>query len=128
MRKRQRKKNEKKILAKLAGDVSCGSLTQTISVDVHESITVREKIRKKHRRHGHKKPISESMSGDDLHSATGQWNQLTREIDRENNRYREIIINQQSGEVIRECDEPLTNHTGRGSAKSKPTRVLDCVG
>ena len=73
----------------------------------------------KHKRPGIKKPIYECVSGDDLHRDSGQWNKLTREIDRENNRYRELIVNPESGETIRECDEPLTEHFGRGSAKSK---------
>jgi len=86
---------------------------------VHEKLTIREKIGMKHKRPGHKKPIYESVSGDDLHRATGQWNKLTREIDRENNRYKEVIINPESGEVIRHCEEPLTKHFDRGSAKPK---------
>ena len=65
------------------------------------------------------KPIYELVSGEDLHRATGQWNQLTREIDRQNNRYKEVIVNSQTGEVVRHVDEPLTDHRGRGSAKPK---------
>ena len=100
---------------------SCGSLARNFSVHVHETLTLREKIGLKHKRPGHKKPIYESVSGDDLHRATGQWNKLTREIDRENNRYKEVIVNPASGEVLRHCDEPLTEHIGRGSAKPKPS-------
>jgi hypothetical protein len=100
---------------------SCGSTARTFSAHVHESVTFREKIGLKHKRPGHKKPIYESVSGEDLHRATGQWNQLTREIDRENNRYKEVIVNPQTGEVIRNVDEPLTSHTGRGSIKPKPS-------
>lgn len=73
----------------------------------------------KHRRPGHKKPILESVSGGDLYRDSGQWNHLTREIDRENNRYKEVILNPNTGEVIRSVDEPLTKHTSRGSAKPK---------
>jgi hypothetical protein len=75
----------------------------------------------KQKRPGHKKPIYESVSGDDLHRASGQWNKLTREIDRENNRYMELIINPETGQVLRHCDEPLTSHVDRGSAKPKPS-------
>lgn len=100
--------------------LSCGSTARTFSAHVHESLKLREKIGLKHKRPGNKKPIYESVSGEDLHRATGQWNQLTREINRENNRYREVIVNPQTGEVIRNIDEPLTSHTSRGSAKPKP--------
>ena len=99
---------------------SCGSLVRTFNVHVHESVTLREKIGLKHKRPGHKEPIYESVLGEDLHRATGQWNQLSREIDRENDRYKERIVNLQTGEVLRDVDEPLSNHTGRGSARPKP--------
>ena len=101
---------------------SCGSVARTFSVHVRESLTLREKIGLKHKRPGHKKPIYESVSGEDLHRDTGQWSQLTREIDRENNRYKEVIVKPQTGEIVRHVDEPLTDHTGRGSAKSKPIK------
>ena len=99
---------------------ACGSTVRTFSAHVHESVTLREKIGLKHKRPGYKKPIYESVSGEDLHRATGQWNQKTREIDRENNRYKEVIVNPQTGEVVRNVDEPLASHTGRGFAKPKP--------
>lgn len=101
---------------------SCGSLVRTFNVHVQETLTIREKIGMKQKRPGHKKPIYESVSGDDLYLATGQWNKLTREIDRENNNYKEVISNPESGEVLRHCEEPLTEHFGRGSAKQKPSK------
>lgn len=98
---------------------ACRSTARTFNVHVQETLTLREKIGLKHKRPGHKKPIYESVSGDDLHRKSGQWNHLTREIDRENDRYKEVILNPTTGEVIRSVDEPLTEHTGRGSAKPK---------
>lgn len=98
----------------------CGSTARHFGVHVNESVQVREKIGMKQKRPGHKKSIYESVSGDDLHRASGQWNKLTREIDRENNRYKEVIVNPETGEALRYCDQPLTDHTGRGSAKPKP--------
>jgi ribosomal protein S27AE len=99
---------------------SCGSLARNFGASMQETLTLREKLGLKHKRRGYKKPIYESISGDDLHRKSGEWNKLTREIDRENNRYREIIVNPTSGEVLRNVDEPLSEHTGRGSAKPKP--------
>lgn len=40
-------------------------------------------------------------------------------IDRENNRYREIIRDPDTGHVIHEVDEPLDEHRGHGCAKRK---------
>lgn len=39
-------------------------------------------------------------------------------IDRENNQYYEIIKNNQTGEIIHECKEPLSEHCGHGSDKN----------
>lgn len=98
---------------------SSDSMPRVLSVLVKDSFTIHEKIGMKHKRLGHKKPIYESVAGDDLYRATGKWNELTREIDRQNDTYKEIIVDPQSGEVIRHIEEPLTEHTKRGSAKSK---------
>lgn len=99
---------------------TCGSQARSFSLQVRETLTFRGKTGLKHKRPGYKKPILESVSGDDFCRATGQWNKLAREIDRKNNRYKEVIINPESGEVLRQCDEPLSEHVGRGSAKPKP--------
>lgn len=76
----------------------------------------------KHKRPGNKRPLYESIAGDDLYRETGQWNKLTREIDREKDRYRETIVNAETGEIIRQCDEPLNEHIGRGSDNPKSTK------
>lgn len=96
---------------------NCGSTTRTFNVEIHETVTLREKLGLKHKRPGFKKPIYEEVSGDDLHRKTDQWSKLLRIIDRQNNRYKEEILNSDTGEVLRSIDHPLTDHTGRGSAK-----------
>ena len=98
---------------------TCGSLARTFNKSIQDKLTIREKFGLKHKRPGYKKPIYESVAGDDLHRATVKWNKLTREIDRENNLYKELIINPDTGDVIRDCQKPLTEHVDRGSAKSK---------
>ena len=44
---------------------------------------------------------------------------LHRIIDRRHNRYYEKVHDPESREVIREVDEPLTDHQGRGDAKRR---------
>jgi hypothetical protein len=44
---------------------------------------------------------------------------LDRVIDRDNDYYLERIVDPETGEVIRECEEKLSEHQGRGSAKPK---------
>jgi hypothetical protein len=40
-------------------------------------------------------------------------------IDRDNNRYFEMVTDYESGEIIHHCEEPLSEHQGHGSAKPK---------
>jgi hypothetical protein len=100
----------------------CGSLSRLIEEAITESGTTKEKIGIQAKRLGLKKPYFESVSGDELYCATGQWNKLEQVIDRENNMYREEIIDPTTGKIIRSCDEPLTDHQNRGSAKRAPPK------
>ena len=47
---------------------------------------------------------------------TGALNRVRRVIDRENGKYLEHIEDER-GNVIRHCEEPLSEHQGHGSAK-----------
>lgn len=97
----------------------CGSTSRTFHVHIHESITLREKWGMK-ARHGDKgKPYIESISGDDLHRESGKWMKLERTIDRENDKYNEIVTDPSTGEIVHECEEPLSEHRGHGAAKNK---------
>ena len=42
---------------------------------------------------------------------------IERSINRDSNEYYERIMKKDTGEVVREVSEPLTEHQGRGSAK-----------
>jgi hypothetical protein len=42
---------------------------------------------------------------------------VERSIDRLEDRYSERVTDVDTGEVIRQCDEPLSAHQGHGSAK-----------
>ena len=55
-----------------------------------------------------------------LFNKTGDLHFITRIIDRWSNRYQERIIEVGTGRVVREVDEPLTEHRRRGSARKKP--------
>lgn len=53
----------------------------------------------------------------ELHWDTGRWQQAHRTFDKGNNRYVEKITDWDTGEVVRETDEPLDEHQGHGSAR-----------
>ncbi|WP_155803355.1 hypothetical protein [Bordetella sp. FB-8] len=61
------------------------------------------------------------------HLQTGsQWStslekmvEKVRDIDRDADAYYERVVDPDTGEVLRHCEEPLSEHFGRGSAKPK---------
>jgi hypothetical protein len=98
---------------------SGGSVKRDFHVLIEESISAKTQISVKQKRPGQKKPIFEEKSGDDFHRDTGTWRTLVRVIDRLRNRYFERITDPEIGGVYREEDQPLTEHTGHGSAKRR---------
>jgi predicted nucleic acid-binding Zn-ribbon protein len=96
----------------------CGSTARHFSVHVSDSITIHEKLAVKAKRAGAKKPFLEGVSGEDLHRDSATCSKIERVIDRENDRYRERIVDAE-GNIVREVDEPLSEHRGRGSAKPR---------
>jgi hypothetical protein len=65
-----------------------------------------------------KKVRREFFYGSDERKSQGDYVYKEREIDRDANRYRELV-KEETGEVIRDVDQRLTDHTGHGSAKFK---------
>lgn len=63
--------------------------------------------------------LVEAQSGDDLHRNTGKWMRKERVIDRLNDRYKELVVNPESAQVVHHQEEALSKHRGHGSAKSK---------
>ncbi|HUK55579.1 MAG TPA: zinc ribbon domain-containing protein, partial [Nitrospiria bacterium] len=57
--------------------------------------------------------------GDDLHKKSGKWYKKERIIDKDNDQYKEVISDPETGEIIHECQEPLSEHRNHGSAKNK---------
>jgi hypothetical protein len=79
---------------------------------------VRDAIKYKMKGVGKKKPVVEGKAGQELYKETGTWRDRDFQTDRQNNRMKETITDH-TGKVIRQYDDPLPQHTGRGSAKKK---------
>ena len=56
------------------------------------------------------RPRLEIKSGEDWWRDGAKFVDVYRMIDRENDRYREFIRDPETGEVLRDCDEPLSEH------------------
>jgi len=59
------------------------------------------------------------QQGDELHRKSGTWMKKERVIDKDSNSYKEVIIDPATNEVVRHCEEPLSDHVNRGSARPK---------
>ena len=99
----------------------CGSLGRTFSVTLEGGIQLRGGLALKARSSGKGRPYLEAKHGDDYWRRLGKWMNLSRVVDRRNNRYTETITDPETGEVVRHVDEPLTGHVGRGDARRKPS-------
>jgi hypothetical protein len=100
---------------------SCGSTVRAFSIEISSTLEVHGQRRLKGRRASGGAPFIEQKVGSDLHRKTGIWMKLERVIDRAHDWYRERIMSPKTGEVIRECEEPLSQHQGHGTAKKRPT-------
>ena len=99
----------------------CGSTTRKFSEHLKVKAKAQVGLKFKHKRPGSKKPITEGFTGRDLRKSVGDFVDKEQRFDRgKDRRYREKIVTD-SGEVIRDVDEPLSEHRNRGSAKFKKT-------
>jgi len=102
---------------------SCGSTARIFELTIHDGIVMKSKLGMKARHPSGKKPFIEQVTGDDFHRKTAKWMNLSRVYDREHDIYKESITDPITGEVIHECIEPLSEHTGHGSAKHKKKTI-----
>lgn len=99
--------------------LNCGSKKRKIVLQVKEGVTFHDQIKEKGKIESIKKPIKEFKVGDDFHKKSEKWNHREMYIDRENDDYKEIIKNKETGEIIHKCEEPLSEHKEHGDAKYK---------
>jgi hypothetical protein len=103
------------------GCPSYGSTARAFSVTISSTMEVHSQLRLKGRHASGGKPFIEQTGGSDLHQKTGILMRLERVIDRARDWYRERVIDPRTGEVVHECEEPLSEHKGHGTAKRRPT-------
>ncbi|MEA2202883.1 MAG: hypothetical protein QOI89_3591 [Solirubrobacteraceae bacterium] len=93
----------------------CGATEgRTFHVRVEDSASVRELLATKAKRVGEKKPYVESQGGQQLHRITGRWMNKRRVIDRDADLYGEVVTDAETGVIVHECREPLSEHRGHG--------------
>lgn len=63
----------------------------------------------------------EAKYGDSHSHSLGRFVKRDQLVDREGNRYLKKVVDPQTREVLRDVDEPLSDHQGRGSAREHDT-------
>ncbi len=97
----------------------CGSLNRIYEEHLKEQVIPREGTGIKARHANSRKPFWESYHGPERSIKTGGMVLKERVIDRENNNYIEKVQSYETGEMLHNCEEPLTEHIGHGDAKKK---------
>jgi len=97
----------------------CGSISRSHMVHIVENLLAVDGYGAIGKRPGKKKPFVEEMSMPEYSYSKGKIVHKYRLIDRDNDKYAEKVSDYQSGEIIHQCEEPLTEHFGHGSAKHK---------
>lgn len=96
---------------------SCGEKSRTFHVKIEENIRPYGRLGVKARHGPAGRPFYEAVSGHDRHRRSGRMMKLERIIDREKDQYKEVVIDPETGQIIHQCEEPLSKHRGHGTAK-----------
>lgn len=103
----------------------CGSTRRHLHLELfdHDGLTALDTLEGKVKDPSHpgrRKVRQEFFYGADLRRSEGDYVYKEREIDRAGDRYRELVKDH-NGEVLRDVEEPLSQHLGRGSVRSRTT-------
>ena len=98
---------------------NCRSTRRNVFVSIVDSVIARDGIGMKAKRVGQKKPFVESLSFPSISRKLGKLVHHQRVIDRDNDLYHEKVTEYETGTVIHEQKEPLSEHIGHGSPKKK---------
>ena len=100
----------------------CDSLELVPIVTVVDGVRFNDGHRVKGYKAGSSKFFIDMRSGPSYYRIASQWHHLVRVIDRENDRYTETVRILSTGEIVREVDMPLSEHTDRGGSKNQGGR------
>jgi ribosomal protein S27AE len=98
---------------------NCGSKSRSCNVHIKDSETAHDGLKLK-ARHGPKgRPFLETKVGEEISHKKGKLVNRSVRVDRDNDKYSEVVVDKETNKVIHQCEEPLTKHTGHGTARRK---------
>ncbi len=95
----------------------CGSTSRYFQKSLSATVTVHTGRRMKVRHGTGRAPHIEQTVRDELDRNSGKWTKRTIFIDRERDLYHEVVRDPETGQIVHECQEPLSEHRGHGAAK-----------
>ncbi len=102
----------------------CGSRKRTVNATIEVEARAESGIRGKAFHAGESQPFAEFRAKPSTKRATGERVFHERTINRAEDRYMERVTLKKTGEVIHLCEEPLSKHTGHGSAAARPSKHI----
>ena len=88
---------------------------------MQSEVTIRSSLGLKAKAGGKGKPFMTGKFGASWFHRTRRWHIIEQVVDRRNNRYKKKIVDEATGEVLRDDDGLLTDHQGFGDAKPRRT-------
>ncbi len=101
----------------------CGSLSKLISLSFEDKVTIGLDTKITGKRVGEKRPFIEEKVGDDFNRDREKYIYREQIIDRENNYYKKLLKDKETGEILRHDEGLLTDHQGFGNAKVSPSKL-----
>ena len=97
---------------------NCGSRSRIIQLGIADAISVKDSVKGKKKDinfNSKRNPRYKFFEGDEFSHSDQKWMKKTRVIDKDNDKYFEVVIDPDTNELVHFCEEPLSKHTGHGS-------------
>ena len=101
----------------------CGSSRLVVHLTFAEEVQVRDRLRgrvKDPAYNSKKNPRVRFEVGASYSHKAKKWMHRERLMDRVHDRYREVVSDPDTGQVVHRCEEPLSKHRGHGDDKRTP--------
>lgn len=101
----------------------CGSSRLVVHLTFAEEVQVRDRLRGRVKDPAYnlkKNPRVRFEVGASYSHKAKKWMHRERLMDRVHDRYREVVSDPDTGQVVHRCEEPLSKHRGHGDDKRTP--------
>lgn len=98
----------------------CGSIHRVVTLTTHEGVQIRECMEgriKDPTFNSKKNPRVKFKVGASYSRARKKWMHREMYVDKRQDQYREVVSDPDTGEVIHQCEEPLSKHQSHGDAR-----------